>query len=111
MPKLCAQQGYVGQRNLRYGTGMSLRPFHLAFPVANLVEARAFWGVTMGCPEGRSSDSWIDFNFYGHQIVAHCVGEAGGADAGTNPVDATVCRCRTSGSCLHWPIGKRWPTG
>ncbi len=66
---------------------MNLRPFHLAFPVRDLVEARAFWGETMGCPEGRSSDSWIDFNFYGHQIVAHCVGAAGGADAGANPVD------------------------
>ena len=66
---------------------MSLRPFHLAFPVHNLDEARAVWGGTMGCPEGRSSDSWIDFDFYGHQIVAHCVGERSGADAGTNPVD------------------------
>ena len=85
--KLCAQQGYVGQRNLRYGTGMNLRPFHLAFPVADLAEARAFWGGTMGCPEGRSSDSWIDFYFYGHQIVAHCVGERASNDAGNNPVD------------------------
>ncbi|WP_296677125.1 VOC family protein [Novosphingobium sp.] len=65
---------------------MSLRPFHLAFPVRDLAEARAFWGGVMGCPEGRSSDQWIDFDFYGHQIVAHCTGEAA-ADAGTNPVD------------------------
>ena len=66
---------------------MSLRPFHLAFPVRDLAEARAFWGGTMGCPEGRSSDSWIDFDFYGHQIVAHCVSESGVSDAGSNPVD------------------------
>ena len=66
---------------------MSLRPFHLAFPVADLADARAFWGATMGCPEGRSSDNWIDFDFYGHQIVAHCVGAAALADAGNNPVD------------------------
>ena len=66
---------------------MSLRPFHLAFPVRDLAEARAFWGETMGCPEGRSSDTWIDFDFYGHQIVAHCVGESASVDAGTNPVD------------------------
>ena len=66
---------------------MSLRPFHLAFPVRDLAEARAFWGETMGCPEGRSSDHWIDFDFYGHQIVAHCVGAAAPTDAGANPVD------------------------
>ena len=66
---------------------MTLRPFHLAFPVRDLAEARAFWGGTMGCPEGRSSDTWIDFDFYGHQIVTHCVGERANADAGTNPVD------------------------
>ena len=66
---------------------MSLRPFHLAFPVRDLVEARKFWGETMGCPEGRSSDEWIDFDFYGHQIVAHCVGERASPDAGSNPVD------------------------
>ena len=66
---------------------MTLRPFHLAFPVRDLAEARAFWGGTMGCPEGRSSDTWIDFDFYGHQIVTHCVGEHASADAGNNPVD------------------------
>ena len=66
---------------------MTLRPFHLAFPVRDLTAARAFWGGVMGCPEGRSAADWIDFDFYGHQIVAHCVGEAGRADAGTNPVD------------------------
>ncbi|WP_305095653.1 VOC family protein [Croceibacterium aestuarii] len=65
-----------------------LRPFHLAFPVDNLDAARAFWGGTMGCPEGRSSDEWIDFDFYGHQIVAHLAPTvvAKGA-AGSNPVD------------------------
>jgi extradiol dioxygenase family protein len=49
----------------------ALRPFHLAFPVHDLHAARAFYGGVMGCPEGRSSDEWIDFDFYGHQIVAH----------------------------------------
>jgi len=47
------------------------RPFHLAFPVHNLAAARAFYGGTLGCTEGRSSDAWIDFDLYGHQIVAH----------------------------------------
>lgn len=50
---------------------MTLRPFHLAFPVHDLAAARTFYGETMGCTEGRSSDQWIDFDFYGHQIVAH----------------------------------------
>lgn len=65
---------------------MTLRPFHLAFPVRDLAEARQFWGETMGCAEGRSSDAWIDFDFFGHQIVAHCTGEDA-RDAGNNPVD------------------------
>ena len=65
---------------------MSLRPFHLAFPVRNLAEARAFYGGTMGCPEGRSSQEWVDFDFYGHQIVAHVAPGAAG-DRASNPVD------------------------
>lgn len=50
---------------------MSLPPFHLAFPVHDLEAARAFYGGLLGCPEGRSAAEWIDFDFYGHQIVAH----------------------------------------
>ena len=50
---------------------MTLRPFHLAFPVHDLEAARTFYRDTLGCGEGRSSDHWIDFDFYGHQIVAH----------------------------------------
>jgi extradiol dioxygenase family protein len=51
---------------------MSERPrFHLAFPVRDLSEARAFYGALLGCPEGRSSAEWVDFDFFGHQIVAH----------------------------------------
>lgn len=65
---------------------MPLRPFHLAFPVRDLAEARAFWGDVLGCPEGRSSDEWIDFDFFGHQIVAHLAPEASSANA-SNPVD------------------------
>ena len=48
-----------------------LPPFHLAFPVDDLDSARRFYGGLLGCPEGRSSDHWVDFDFYGHQIVAH----------------------------------------
>jgi extradiol dioxygenase family protein len=60
--------------------------FHLAFPVHDLEAARAFYGGLLGCPEGRSSPEWIDFDFFGHQIVAHLV-PGTGADAGTNAVD------------------------
>ncbi|MDQ3125702.1 MAG: VOC family protein [Pseudomonadota bacterium] len=66
---------------------MSLRPFHLAFPVHDLDAARRFWGGTMGCPEGRSSAEWIDFDFFGHQIVTHLVPGMETTDAGGNAVD------------------------
>lgn len=62
------------------------RPFHLAFPVHDLAAARAFYGGTLGCAEGRSSDQWIDFDLFGHQIVAHLSPQARAADH-TNPVD------------------------
>ena len=65
---------------------MTLPAFHLAFPVDNLAAARRFYGKLLGCPEGRSCDRWIDFNLYGHQIVAHLAPEAARARA-TNPVD------------------------
>ena len=48
-----------------------MRPFHLAFTVHDLAAARAFYGELLGCPEGRSAETWIDFDLYGHQIVAH----------------------------------------
>jgi extradiol dioxygenase family protein len=50
---------------------MTLTPFHIAFPVDDLSKARAFYGGLLGCPEGRSSADWIDFDLFGHQIVAH----------------------------------------
>lgn len=71
---------------MHYITRMTLRPFHLAFPVHDLAEARAFYGGVLGCAEGRSSESWIDFDFAGHQIVAH-LDPAAQPVAVTNPVD------------------------
>lgn len=50
---------------------MPVPPFHLAFPVRDLDVARTFYGDLLGCPEGRSSAHWIDYDFFGHQIVAH----------------------------------------
>jgi uncharacterized protein len=61
--------------------------FHLAFPVSNLSAARAFYGVLLGCEEGRSSEKWIDFNLFGHQIVTHLAENGAGAKV-TNHVDA-----------------------
>lgn len=56
----------------------AMPPFHLAFPVHDIAVARQFYGDVLGCTEGRSSPDWVDFNFYGHQIVAHLApGECG----------------------------------
>jgi extradiol dioxygenase family protein len=65
---------------------MSLPPFHLAFAVDDLAAARAFYGELLQCPEGRSAEDWVDFNLYGHQIVAHLAPDAIKSRA-TNPVD------------------------
>jgi extradiol dioxygenase family protein len=61
--------------------------FHLAFPVGDLAAARDFYGGVLGCSEGRSSDCWIDFDLFGHQIVAHLSPEAAGVKS-ANEVDA-----------------------
>jgi len=65
---------------------MSPPPFHLAFPVHDLAAARDFYGRVLGCPEGRSSDRWIDFDLHGHQIVAHLAPESAPRRA-SNEVD------------------------
>lgn len=70
----------------RYTALMPLPPFHLAFPVHDLAACRAFYGGTLGCREGRSSAEWIDFDFFGHQIVAH-LAQSPSADSAKNRVD------------------------
>ena len=62
-----------------------MRPFHLAFPVDNLEKTGEFYTKVLGCNEGRSSDKWIDFDMYGHQVVAHLVDKLDKIQ--TNPVD------------------------
>ena len=62
-----------------------MRPFHLAFPVDNLEKTREFYTETLGCSEGRSSDRWIDFDMYGHQVVAHLIDKV--ENVQTNSVD------------------------
>eukprot|EP00803_Ostreobium_quekettii_P007852 evm.model.scf_35.7 EVM.evm.TU.scf_35.7 scf_35:60076-61904(+) len=61
-------------------------PFHLAFPVRDISESRQFYGRLLGCPEGRSAKTWVDFNLYGHQIVTHLVKEYDAAST-ANSVD------------------------
>lgn len=64
-------------------------PFHLAVQVRDIDEARRFYGELLGCPEGRSSDRWVDFNLYGHQFVCHLNPDLGESGNGVhrNPVD------------------------
>lgn len=66
---------------------MSVTPFHIAFPVDDLDAARHFYANILGCEEGRSSAEWIDFNLFGHQIVAHLAPRQGNTDPHHNPVD------------------------
>jgi extradiol dioxygenase family protein len=73
--------------------------FHLAFPVHDLAEARRFYGGLLACPEGRSSDAWVDFNFYGHQIVAH-LAQRETAPRATNAVDGHDVPVRHFGAIL-----------
>jgi extradiol dioxygenase family protein len=69
---------------------MAQSPFHIAFPVDDLDAARRFYGTVLGCPEGRSTDEWIDFDLYGHQLVAHLKPQAAPrnrAERASNVVD------------------------
>jgi extradiol dioxygenase family protein len=80
---------------------MPVAPFHLAFPVKNLATARDFYGELLGCPEGRSSDQWIDFDFHGHQLVAHLAPDECDSPA-TNAVDGHAVPVRHFGAVLEW---------
>ncbi|MDE2080438.1 MAG: VOC family protein [Burkholderiales bacterium] len=82
---------------------MDIAPFHLAFPVTDLARARAFYGGLLGCPEGRSSSEWIDFDFYGHQIVAHLAPPGAPAAADHhNAVDGHEVPVPHFGVVLDW---------
>jgi uncharacterized protein len=87
-------------------TQAAMPPFHLAFPVHSLAAAREFYGDLLGCPEGRSSDAWVDFNFYGHQIVAHLAPEEVGHRS-TSAVDGDAVPVRHFGAVLSIP---QWET-
>jgi len=86
---------------------MTSRPrFHLAFPVRSLSEARAFYGNLLGCPEGRSSDEWVDFDFFGHQIVAHLSADVR-EDQAHNVVDGEQVPVRHFGVILSMTEWKK----
>lgn len=77
-----------------------MSPFHLAIPVDDLAAARAFYGGVLGCPEGRSSERWIDFDFLGHQLVVH---HAPRAAIVRNQVDGDAVPVPHFGLVLDWP--------
>jgi len=79
---------------------MSLQPFHLAIPVNNIKMCRSFYGITLGCAEGRSSDHWVDFDFFGHQLVIHFSDSVNSAVS--NPVDGRDVPVPHFGVVLEW---------
>ena len=79
---------------------MGLQPFHLAIPVDDLATARAFYGGVFGCPEGRSSTHWVDFDFFGHQLVCH-MGQGAGVKL-HNAVDGDAVPVPHFGVVLDW---------
>ena len=83
-----------------------IQPFHLAIPVDNLEQARTFYRDTLGCEEGRSSDHWVDFNFFGHQLVIHLKedSEEKRSGKGSNPVDGKEVPIPHFGVVLQWDM-------
>ena len=77
-------------------------PFHLAIPVSNLEKARKFYRETLNCEEGRSSDHWVDFNFFGHQLVIHYKAPSETEASVTNPVDGKDVPVPHFGVVLEW---------
>lgn len=80
---------------------MPLSPFHLAFPIKSIADTRAFYIDILGCNEGRSTEAWIDFDFFGHQLSAHVRPEAG-QNAGAGNVDGDAVPIPHFGAVLEW---------
>jgi extradiol dioxygenase family protein len=76
--------------------------FHLALPVDDLSAAEQFYGGILACPQGRSSPKWIDYNFYGHQLVVHQVDTADLPAVARNPVDGVAVPASHFGAVLDW---------
>lgn len=81
-----------------------LQPFHLAIPVSNLEKNRVFYRETLGCNEGRSSDHWVDFNFFGHQLVLHEQESQTSPAIKGNPVDGKEVPIPHFGVVLEWEV-------
>ena len=88
---------------------MSLSPFHLASPVHDLAAARAFYRDLLGCAEGRSAEHWVDFDFFGHQLVAHvdAKARARSVERAFNPVDGHEVPVPHFGIVLEWDAWHR----
>lgn len=84
------------------GAAPAIQPFHLAIPVHDLAAARAFYGGLFGCAEGRSDPAWIDFNLFGHQLVAHLDRNARAFERTSNPVDGHDVPVPHFGVVLEW---------
>jgi extradiol dioxygenase family protein len=85
---------------------MKLTPFHLAIQVRDIDEAREFYGVKMGLEEGRSTENWIDFNLFGHQLVTHlnpALGKNGTVPNISNPVDGHGVPVPHFGVVMNFP--------
>lgn len=80
---------------------MALRPFHLAIPVTDLSACEQFYGELMGCEKGRQSANWIDWNFFGHQLVTHCVSSMPSVPS-PNDVDNKSVPVPHFGVVLEW---------
>lgn len=83
---------------------MKVQPFHLAIPVYDLKVCRKFYGETLGCGEGRSSEHWVDFNFFGHQLVIHYKPKEEIASEHNNPVDGKAVPVPHFGVVLEWEV-------
>ena len=81
-----------------------LQPFHLTIPVSNLEKNRVFYRETLGCAEGRSSDHWVDFNFFGHQLVLHEQQPQPSPSIKGNPVDGKEVPIPHFGVVLEWEV-------
>jgi len=79
-----------------------IAPFHIAIPVHNLEECRTFYSEVLGCPKGRSSDHWTDYNLFGHQLVIHYKPKSESEDLHTNPVDGKDVPVPHYGVVLPW---------
>lgn len=87
----------------------SVTPFHVAIPVHNLDECRIFYREVLGCEEGRSSDHWVDFNLFGHQVVIHYKPKSE-AELHTNPVDGKNVPVPHYGVVLPWDTFQKFST-